>query len=172
MKIAVAARWNETLSCIECGGWNARWSSNLAGHSGVQHLGDLSQYCRDCKRVFDVDLADLPDGFEVRMNPEDVGWADRREWVHCGSSTWWEDCPGNVRVHVGHPDTSRWLHRVEARDTLYTVRVVGEMPKRLVRDKVNDWKYVSSYVNAYEFPGRVSLYLPKSRLELVSKEKL
>lgn len=66
-----------------------------------------------------------------------------------------------------------WLARSEARRALYTVRVVGDMPKRMVRDKGDGWdNYTAAYVNQWETPGRVSLYLPKSRLELVDKVML
>lgn len=139
----------------------------------MKHYGDLSQYCSDCMKVYDVMLADLPNGFEVRMNPEDVDWADRRVWYHAGSLGWWDDCPSDVMVHVGHKDTSMWLAGTDNRRALYTVRVVGKMPKRLIKDKVDDWgEYSSGYVNAWEYPGRVSLYLPKSRLELVDKVEI
>lgn len=170
---AVAARWDETLACVECGGWNARWGSYLAGHS-VVHEGDLSQYCRDCKVVNDVHLADMwPATPKVKMNPEDVDWSSRRIWYHAGSSTWDKDCPDSMYVHVGHKDTSLWLSNVEKRQALYTVRVVGDMPKRLVADQIDGWgKYSCGYVNGFEFPGRVSLYLPKSRLEIVDKVEL
>ena len=170
----VAASWNETLACMECGSWNARWSSKLAGHS-VEHSGDLSQYCRDCKVVSDVLLSDIWPGVpRVRMNPEDTDWTSRRIWYHAGWDNWEKDCPDSAYVHVGHKDTSMWLANVEKeRQALYTVRVVGDMPKRLVSDQVEGWgRYSYGYVNAYEFPGRVSLYLPKSRLEIVDKVKL
>ena len=66
-----------------------------------------------------------------------------------------------------------WLARYEKREALYTVRVVGDMPKRMVRDKGDGWdNYTAAYVNQWETPGRVSLYLPKSRLELVDKVML
>lgn len=168
----VAARWDETLACVECGGWNARWSSKYAGHK-VEHYGDLSQYCRDCKIVSDVTLCDFIDKYDVRMHPDDVGWSSRRIWRHAGTATWWEDCPPEAWVHVGHEETSMWLARGEGREALYTVRVVGEMPKRLVRDKGEGWdNYTAAYVNRWETVGRVSLYLPKSRLELVDKVEL
>lgn len=171
----VAVRKDETMSCVECGGWNARWVSTFAGHVGVSHDGDLSQYCRDCKKVFDVMLNDIGVGVHdmVRMAPEDVGWAGRKIWYHAGSADWWSECPGDVRVHVGVRETSEWLGRLEDRSVLYTVRVVGEMPKRLVKDVGDGWgRYSRAYVNSWESPGRVSLYLPKSRLELVEKEEL
>lgn len=169
---AVAARWDETLACVSCGSWNARWSSNLAGHS-VEHDGDLTQYCRDCKVVSDVLLGLYDKGLKVRLNPDDVNWSNRRTWYHAGSDTWEQECPNDVYVHVGHKDTSLWLSNVERRQTLYTVRVVGDMPTRLISDQVDDWgRYSCGYINSYEFPGRVSLYLPKSRLEVVDKVML
>lgn len=172
----VAARWDETLACVECGGWNARWSSYLAGHK-VEHVGDLSQYCRDCKTVFDVTLCDYDGlgggGLPVRMHPDDVTWSSRKIWYHAGALDWWENCPPKAWVHVGHEETSMWLARSEGRKALYTVRVVGEMPKRMVEDKGDGWdRYTCAYVNRWETVGRVSLYLPKSRLELVDKVEL
>lgn len=179
MSVAVAARWDETLACVECGGWNARWSSRLAGHSGVTHVGDLSQYCRDCKTVYDVTLSDYDwawsdgKGYDVRMHPEDVSWSSRKIWYHAGRADWDEACPGDAWVHVGHKDTSMWLARSEYREALYTVKVVGEMPKRLVRDKGDGWdNYTAAYVNRWETVGRVSLYLPKKRLEVIDKVEL
>ena len=66
-----------------------------------------------------------------------------------------------------------WLARNELREALYTVRVVGQMPKRLGKDQVDGWgRYSLAYTNAWESPGRVSLYLPKSRLEIVDKVEL
>lgn len=172
MSSEVAARWDETISCVRCGGWNARWSSHLAGHS-VEHVGDLSQYCRDCKVVTDVTLCNYDDDLKIRMNPDDASWPSRRIWYHAGAADWWENCPSSAWVHVGHKDTSMWLARSETRKALYTVRVVGDMPKRMVRDKGDGWyKYTAAYVNRWETPGRVSLYLPKSRLELVDKVEL
>lgn len=170
---AVAARWDETVACVDCGSWKARWSSKIAGHA-VDHIGDLSQYCRDCKMVNDVHLSDLwPESPTVRMNPDDVNWSNRRIWYHAGSATWEDDCPDDVYVHVGHKDTSLWLANVEERQTLYTVKVVGDMPARLISDQVEGWgRYSCGYINAYEFPGRVSLYLPKKRLEVVDKVEL
>ena len=85
----------------------------------------------------------------------------------------WENCPPKAWVHVGHEETSMWLARSEGRKALYTVRVVGEMPKRMVEDKGDGWdRYTCAYVNRWETVGRVSLYLPKSRLELVDKVEL
>lgn len=174
MSVAVAGSTRGTMACIGCSGWNASWASTLAGDD-VQHVGDLSLYCRDCKTVYDVQLADMwPDAPRVRMSPDDVGWAYRRVWWHATDVEDWDtECPGEVYVHVGAKETSMWLAKMESRKYLYTVRVVGDMPKRLISDKIDSWgKYSTAYVNAYEFVGRVSLYLPKKRLEVIDKVEL
>lgn len=172
----VAESGNKTIACIGCGGWDAPWTSRFSGHEGAEHIGDLSQYCRDCKKVYDVFLSDSNNVMgKVRMHPDDVDWQERRVLFHAGASDWWEKCPGDVMVHVGHEETSRWLARVDGsgRDTLHTVRVVGAMPKRLGKDQVDKWgRYSLAYINEFETPGRVSLYLPKSRLELVDRVSL
>ena len=168
----VASAPNKTLACVRCGGWNATWTSKFTG-ADVDHDGDLAQWCPDCSTVFDVTLANLPDGFAVRMSPEDVTWHSRRIFYHAGRADWDENCPDSAMVHVGAKETSMWLARHEGRKALYTVRVVGQMPKRLGKDQVDRWgRYSLAYVNAWETPGRVSLYLPKSRLEIVDKVKL
>lgn len=168
----VASAPNKTLACVRCGGWNATWTSKFTG-ADVDHDGDLAQWCPDCSTVFDVTLANLPDGFAVRMSPEDVTWYSRRIFYHAGRADWDENCPDSAMVHVGAKETSMWLARHEGRKALYTVRVVGQMPKRLGKDQVDRWgRYSLAYVNAWETPGRVSLYLPKSRLEIVDKVKL
>lgn len=168
----VAKAWNKTLACVECGSWDASWTSRFAGHD-VEHDGDLSQWCPKCSKVFDVMLQDWMENLKVKINPDDTEWRQRKHWYHTGSLSWWEDCPDNVMVHVGHKDTSMWLARAENKKALYKVQIVKDIPKRLCKDQVDGWgNYSLSYVNSWEFPGRVSLYLPKSRLEIVDKEVL
>lgn len=172
MSSEVAEAHNKTLACVQCGGWNATWTSKFMGVD-VEHDGDLVQWCPDCSKVFDVTLSDLPDGFAVRMHPDDVTWYSRRIFYHAGRADWDVSCPETAMVHVGAKETSMWLARNELREALYTVRVVGQMPKRLGKDQVDGWgRYSLAYVNAWETVGRVSLYLPKSRLELVDKVEL
>lgn len=173
----VAGAWNKTIDCPECGSWEAVWTSRFAGHD-VEHSGDVSIWCRDCATVSDLLMMDVE---EVRVSPGERNWKDRREVYHYGRMDWWDECPDDVMVHVGRKETSEWLYRIresinegyEDGSALYKLKVVGEMPSGLRYDKVDGWGEEScGYVNAYEFPGSVSLYLPKGQLELVEMSVL
>lgn len=173
----VASAWNKTIACTECGSWDASWTSKFAG-ADVEHVGDLALWCRICGVVYDVLLGEFEP--EVRMSPDEVNWADRREWYHVSGDRWWQDCPSDAYVHVGRREVSEWLEKVRIgtddeikNPVLYKVRVTGQIPKRLIKDKGDIWGSRSvAYVQLFEVPGSVCLYLPKSRLDLVERIEL
>lgn len=172
----VVADKRGTVRCGECGGLEVRWSSALAGDLvEMPEFGDLVLWCRDCAEIRAVDLWRVPD--DVMMWAGDLGWRDRVEWYHYGSVDWWDECPGEVRVHVGSRETSEWVSRHAENagredGALWKVSVDCE-GIGFGRDWIwNDWPEgheECGYVNVCETPGRVSLYVDKSRLGLVER---
>lgn len=173
----VAEAHNKTLACVRCGGWNATWSSKFLGVD-IEHDGDLAQWCPDCSMVFDVMMSAVD--VEVRMSPDDADWSLRPEWWHVSSEGWDTRCPDDVYVHLGRKEVSEWLWRVRQgtvdeikNPVLYKVRVAGRTPRRLIRDKGEGWyNRRAAYVQEYEVPGAVCLYVPKADVEIVEKTVL
>lgn len=142
-------------------------------------------WCRDCSKLYDILLTNLPKSYtkeSVRVSADELDWSDRSIWFHAGAEDWWRECPSDVNVHVGRVETSMWLSGVMSygssaiRYKLFKVSVDLDYVRSLgdlTYDIGDGWMDQSTaYLNAYEYPGSVSLYIPKSKLKYISSREI
>lgn len=176
MKVEVTDDKRGTVVCTECGSRDARWASRLAGDDIEEHLSDFVVWCPQCAKLREV-MAWVLTSDDVLMWSGDRDWKDREVWYHWGEDDWDVACPDDVMVHLGCRETSEWVSRFGEREHGVLWKCIvdrGVLDRmRMGKDYCGDvWPADRSemgYVNMFEAPGRVSLFLRKGDIAGISR---